>query len=80
VPCRDFSEREKVTLLYGPYTPPRLQLGERAFCLVRDRLIVVTDWSEARLSWPLGHALEQGGGRGILAVSRHSRLCLPLIL
>jgi hypothetical protein len=61
------NQHEKIALLFGPYRRPRLKKGERAFCLVRDRLVVVTGWTQARLPWPVGHALDpRGAGRGIL--------------
>ena len=43
---------ESTRLLFGPYQAPRLKRGDRAFCLVRDRAMVITGWSAARLSWP----------------------------
>jgi hypothetical protein len=41
-----------VKLLYGPYKAPRLRRGGRAFCLFRDCDVIVTGWTDARISWP----------------------------
>src|SRR5262245_17499022 len=41
-------------VLHGPYEPPPLKVGEREFCLFRARLLVVTGWTDAPLSWPQG--------------------------
>jgi hypothetical protein len=43
---------ERVRLLHGPYKVPRLRRGDRAFCLFRDCDVVVTGWTDARISWP----------------------------
>jgi len=39
-------------LLYGPYVPPRLGRGDRAFCLYRDCEVRITSWSDGRIPWP----------------------------
>jgi hypothetical protein len=39
-------------LLSGPYKPPRLRVGDRAFCLARDCDVVVTSWTATLNSWP----------------------------
>jgi hypothetical protein len=39
-------------LLFGPYKAPRLRRGDRACCLFRDCDVVVTGWTDARISWP----------------------------
>jgi hypothetical protein len=44
---------DRTRLLYGPYRPPRLRRGDRAFCLYRDGDVVITSWSNARIPWPL---------------------------
>jgi hypothetical protein len=44
--------RERVRLLFGPYHPPRLRKGDRATCLFKDCDVVVTGWTDARISWP----------------------------
>jgi len=46
------NDLERVKLLFGPYNPPPLKRGDRAFCLYRDQLVVVTWWSDARIPWP----------------------------
>jgi hypothetical protein len=43
---------ERVKLLHGPYKAPRLRRGDRAFCLYPDCDVVVTGWTDARISWP----------------------------
>jgi hypothetical protein len=43
---------DRVRLLHGPYRAPRLRVGDRADCLFRDCLVVVTGWTDARISWP----------------------------
>jgi hypothetical protein len=44
--------RDRVKLLFGPYTAPRLRKGDRATCLYRDCDVAVTGWTGARVSWP----------------------------
>ena len=39
-------------LLFGPYQVPALKRSGRATCLFRDCDVVVTGWSDARISWP----------------------------
>ena len=39
-------------LLHGPYTPPALQRGDRATCLYHDADVMITGWTDARISWP----------------------------
>jgi hypothetical protein len=53
-------------LLHGPYDPPRLSVGDRAFCLLRDCDVVITSWTDARISWPRCRAIGKRGGSGIL--------------
>jgi hypothetical protein len=56
-----------VQLLHAPYTPPALRRGDRATCLVRDADVVITSWSDARISWPRCRAVGRGGaGSGLL--------------
>jgi hypothetical protein len=47
-----------VKLLFGPYRPPVLRKGDRAFCLFRDCAVVVTSWTDARIPWPRCRALD----------------------
>jgi hypothetical protein len=56
----------KFKLLFGPYTPPPLKKGDRATCLYRDADVVVTSWSDGRISWPRCRALGHRGGSGLL--------------
>jgi hypothetical protein len=59
--------RAKIQLLFEPYQSPSLKRGDRAFCLYRGRVVVITGWSEALISWPRCRSLEsRGGGRGLL--------------
>ena len=43
---------DRHALHFGPYRAPALKRGDRAFCLARDCLVVVTSWTGARLPWP----------------------------
>src|SRR5262245_37249898 len=56
------TRRERVRLLFGPDDPPPLTRGARAFCLVRDCLVVVTSWSACHIQWPRRRA-KDGPGR-----------------
>jgi hypothetical protein len=61
------NNRDRVTLLFGPYQAPALRRGDRAFCLLRDCDVVVTSWTDARIPWPRCRALDgTGGGSGLL--------------
>ena len=60
------SEHVRTELLFGPKKPPRLRRGDRAFCLYRDALVVVTGWSGAPAPWPLRRRLDPTGGIGPL--------------
>jgi hypothetical protein len=61
------TDRDRVRLLFGPYRPPALRRGDRASCLLRDCDVVITGWSDGRISWPRCRALgTHGGGSGIL--------------
>jgi hypothetical protein len=59
---------ERARLLYGPYQAPALRKGDRAFCLYRDCEVVITSWTDARMSWPRGRGSHHGrfGGPGLL--------------
>jgi hypothetical protein len=64
-------------LLFGPYRPPPLKRGDRAFCLLRDRDVVVTSWTDARISWPRCRPLDRPlGGSGILLDEELARAVL----
>jgi hypothetical protein len=56
---------ENTKLLFGPYTPPPLRKGDRTRCLYRDADVVVTSWSDGRISWPRCRALGHRGGSGL---------------
>src|SRR5262245_61009219 len=60
------TDRERVQLLSGPYTPPRLKRGDRATCLLRDCTVVITSISAGRIPWPRCRALDSRGGSGLL--------------
>jgi hypothetical protein len=47
---------ERARLLYGPYQVPALRKGDRAFCLYRDTDVVITGWTDARISSAAGRA------------------------
>src|SRR5262245_52651354 len=53
-------------LLHGPYRAPRLKRGMRATCLYRDGDVIITYWSEARISWPRCMRPGERGGIGLL--------------
>jgi hypothetical protein len=52
---------DRTRLLFGPYKAPRLRRSDRAACLFRDRDVIVTGWTDARIAWPL--AMPAGPGR-----------------
>ncbi len=57
----------RIKLLFGPYQAPPLKRGDRTHCLFRDRDVVVTSWTDARIPWPRCRALDtHGGGSGLL--------------
>src|SRR5215467_1429818 len=58
---------DKTRLLFAPYRPPALKVGDRTFCLYRDAEVVVYDWSLAPVPWPLCYqAGNRGSGKGLL--------------
>jgi hypothetical protein len=57
---------EHVRLLHGPYKPPRLRRGDRATCLFRDAEVIVTGWSDGRISWPRCRVPGAPGAAGLL--------------
>lgn len=60
------NDRERVKLLHGLYHPPALRRGDRAACLVLDGEVVITSWTDARISWPRCRAVGSRGGSGLL--------------
>src|SRR5262249_2000214 len=60
-------EADRTKLLFAPYQPPALKVGDRGFCLYRNAEVVVYDWSLAPVPWPLCYqASKPGSGKGIL--------------
>lgn len=58
---------DRCRLLRGPYRVPALKRGERAFCLFRGCVVVVTGLTDAPIQWPRCCTLDPpGGGRGLL--------------
>src|SRR5262245_21773907 len=53
-------------LLFGPYRPPALRKGARAFCFYRDCDVVITGMSAGPIAWPRCRALGVRGGSGLL--------------
>src|SRR5207244_3987699 len=51
--------------LIGSYRPPRVRRGDRVDYLYRDKLCVVTSWSDAPIPWPRVRGLECRGGSGL---------------
>ena len=61
-------DRERLKLLFGPYKAPPVRRRDRAFCLFRDCDVVITSWTDARISWPLCRAIHHRRGRPGLLV------------
>jgi hypothetical protein len=60
-------------LLFEPYTPPALRVGDRATCLFRDADVVVTSWTDALIPWPRCRALDTRDGSGLLVDAELAR-------
>lgn len=59
---------DKTALLFGPYRPPAVQVGDRVFCLLRGAEVVVYDWTLAPIPWPLCYlAGTRAFGKGFLS-------------
>lgn len=56
----------KIPLLHGPYTAPKVRVGDRVHCHVRDRDVIVKRWSDALIPWPIGRAPVRSAGMGII--------------
>jgi hypothetical protein len=63
------TKQDRCRLLSGPYTPPAARVGDRATCLFRDCDVVITSWSDGRISWPRFRPLETNGGGTSLLVN-----------
>jgi hypothetical protein len=62
------TDRDRIKLLFGPYKPPPLKRGDRAFCLFRDCDVVLTSWTDAPIKWPRCRAFDSpGGGSGLVS-------------
>lgn len=57
---------QRVKLLFGPYQPPRLRVGDRDVCLLRDCPVVVTSWTDACITWPRCKPPEGRSAPGLL--------------
>jgi hypothetical protein len=65
---------DKFRLPHGPYTPLSLHKGDRATCLYRDADVVITRWSDGRLSWPRCRVVDcPRGGSGLLVDAELAR-------
>ena len=54
-------------LLFGPYRPPSLRVSDVSTCLVRNCDVIVSSWTDARISWPRCRSVERpAGGSGLL--------------
>ena len=62
------AKRQAPPVLRGQYTPPVLRRGDRVLCLVRDRMLIVSSWSDAPISWPRGCPPRQSPGSASLIV------------
>src|SRR5262249_57319537 len=60
------SRADRHKLHFGPYRPPPLRRGDRAFCHFRDCQVLITGWSDARIPWPRCRAIGIRGGSGLL--------------
>lgn len=57
----------KTNLLFGPYRPPPLRVGDRTLCIYRDAEVVVFGWSAAPIPWPRCYVLgTRAAGQGLL--------------
>jgi hypothetical protein len=65
------TDPDRLQLLFGPYQAPPLKRGDRAHCLFRDCLVIVTGWTDAPVPWPRCRALDlPDGGSGLLVDER----------
>jgi len=63
---RRMNDADRHRLLHGPYDAPALRRGDRAMCLFRDGEVIVTGWSDGRISWPRCQRVGSRGGSGLL--------------
>jgi hypothetical protein len=61
--CVAACKADRCRLLHALYDPPPLKRGDRATCLYRDCDVVITSWTDARISWPCCRALHYRRGR-----------------
>jgi hypothetical protein len=65
---------DKTRLLFGPYAPPPLKVGDRVMCLYRDVEVVIFDWSLAPIPWPLCYVVgTRAAGKGLLVEDELAR-------
>jgi hypothetical protein len=61
-------------LLHGPYTAPVLRRGDRATYLFRGGDVLITGWSDSRISWPRCRLPgTHGSGSGLLVDAELAR-------
>jgi hypothetical protein len=62
------NQKDRVKLLLGPYYPPELRRGDRAYCFLRCCEVTITGLSNGRIPWPRCRANNGlcGGGSGLL--------------
>jgi hypothetical protein len=60
-------------LLFGPYQPPALKPGDRAFCRVKGCEVIITSWTNASIPWPRCRTEDSYGGSGILVEDELAR-------
>jgi DNA-binding Xre family transcriptional regulator len=52
----------RLTLLHGPYSAPRVRKGDTLFCEIRGT-VKVSGWTDGPIAWPWTH-VSGGNGRG----------------
>ena len=65
------TDPDRVKLLFGLYRSPALRRGDRAHCLFRDCLVVVTSWTDAPIPWPRCRIVGGSGGPHSIAQKAH---------
>jgi hypothetical protein len=60
------TQDDRFRLLFGPYRTPRVGIGRVLTCEARDDDVIVTGYSDGRISWPVGR--RRGKGASTLVV------------